>query len=137
MPEIDWQAVPAEAHNGNTVIITTRPELERVRDAGKHRFRVDVSLDYDALEDGMPDDASAATLETITEALLATTAKDKAVVLSSLATGDGRRDWVMHTTSLFIFQKVFNRALEALPLYPLLIEAREDPDWEDYAPIYD
>lgn len=135
--EDNWQSIPATAHNGHTVIVSTDPSLVNVRNAGKHHFRVEVSLDYEALPDGMPTDESAELLDTITEAFKKTLVKDKAVVLSELFTGDGRRDWIFRTTSLFIFQKVFNRALEPLPLYPFLIEAEDDPEWQSFSPLPD
>ncbi len=47
-------------------------------------------------------------------------------------TGDGRRDWVFYTKNLKIFSLVFNKALESLPVMPLLIEAEEDAGWEEY-----
>lgn len=135
MDEIEWNAVPAETESGKIVIVTTRSGLERIRDAGKHKFRVEVSLDYISLSDGMPEEAAVDILETITKSLLKATARDKAAILSTIHTGDGCRDWVFHTTSLHIFQKIFNRALEKLPLYPFKMEAYEDMAWEDYNPI--
>ena len=53
-------------------------------------------------------------------------------MLTGIYTGDGRRDWVFYTVSLHIFRNIFNRALEPLDLMPLVIEAQEDPDWEEY-----
>ena len=44
----------------------------------------------------------------------------------------GRRDWVFHAHNLNIFGKVFNRALADIPQMPILIEAEDDPGWEEY-----
>lgn len=55
-----------------------------------------------------------------------------AAYLTGIYTGEGRRDWIFYTCSLNIFGRVFNRALEALPLLPLRMEAAEDPEWEEY-----
>ena len=54
------------------------------------------------------------------------------MILTGIYTGDGTRDWIFYTRSLFIFQKLLNRALSSLPELPLRIDAAEDPDWEEY-----
>lgn len=84
----------------------------------------------------MPNDSDAAYLEEATEGLLLAFKKDQAGVLTGIYTGDGRRDWVFYTRSLFIFQKIFNRGLEGIDrTLPLLIEAEEDPEWEEYTEL--
>ena len=80
----------------------------------------------------MPEEQEAAQMEEATDRFEAELAKDKAAVLTGIYTGDGRRDWVFYTVSLHIFRNIFNRALEPLDLMPLVIEAQEDPDWEEY-----
>lgn len=123
---------PAETESGKTLIITGRDSMEPIIEAGKHIFRVRVSLDYDALPDGMPAKADAENLEKITDALLDETAKDPAAILTGIYTGDGRRDWIFYTRSLHIFQNIFNRALEDLPIFSFEMQAEEDPDWTEY-----
>ncbi len=130
----EWVSFPAEGEGGKTVIVTLREEIAKFRDSGKYTYRVDVHWDYEAKADGMPVDTDAATLEEATDGLLEAFKKDQAGVMTGIYTGDGRRDWVFYTRSLFIFQKVFNRGLEALDrTLPLLIEAVEDPQWEEYS----
>lgn len=80
----------------------------------------------------MPADADASVMEQATDLLLEETRRDTAAILTGIYTGDGRRDWVFYTRSLFIFQKILNRALESLPQLPLQIEAAEDCGWEEY-----
>lgn len=127
-----WWTFPAQAENGRTIMVTGRDGMSDIAASGKYIYRVDVSWDYDALPDGMPDDASAQILEEVTDALTATFKKDKVAYITGIYTGDGKRDWVFYVKNLKVFSFVFNKALESLPLLPLLIEASEDADWEEY-----
>lgn len=131
IPDI-WWSCPTESENGKTVIVTGHDGLENIRESGRYKFRVEVSLDYDSLPDGMPDKESSEWIDSATEAIKVVLKKEKAVVLTGIYTGAGRRDWIFYTTSLFIFRKVFNWALEELEEKPLVIEAYEDSDWEEY-----
>lgn len=132
-----WWSYPAEAENGNTIIVTGRDEIEQYRETGRFRYRIDVSWDYHALPDGMPEDGEAQLMEKATDAMLDAFKRDRVAVMTGIYTGDGRREWVFYTGSLPIFQKVFNRALEPLDRMPLAIEACEDADWEEYTEMRD
>lgn len=123
---------PAETESGKKIIITGRDDVDSFRTSGKYPFRLDVSWDYTPLPDGMPSDSDARLMEEITECLLSETRKDPAAILTGIYTGDGRRDWIFYTRSLYIFRNILNRALQSLPTLPLNIEAAEDPDWEEY-----
>ena len=127
-----WWSYPAEGENGRTVIVTGHDGLDSVIESGKYIYRLDVSWQYDALPDGMPTDEDAEMMEKVTDALIEELKRDKAVVMTGIYTGDGRRDWVFYTKNLRIFSALFNRALESLPQLPLLIEASEDAEWEEY-----
>lgn len=132
MKEPEYWSYPAESESGRRIMITGRDGIDAFKNSGKYRYRINVYWDYHALPDGMPEPDEAEQMLAATEAFEKELAKDKAAVMTGIYTGDGRRDWVFYTTSLFIFQKIFNRALETLDLMPLVIEATEDPDWEEY-----
>lgn len=127
-----WWSYPAEAENGRTIIVTGRDDIEQFRDSGKYRYRIDVSWEYRSLPDGMPEEDEARLMEEATDALLDSFKKDRVAVMTGIYTGDGKREWIFYTRSLPIFQKVFNLALEPLDAIPLVIEASDDPDWEEY-----
>lgn len=129
---MDYWTYPAEAENGRTLLLTGRDGLDKYRLSGKYNYRIIASWDYNALPDGMPCDEDARLMEQATDAFEAATTKDKAAVLTGIYTGDGRRDWVFYTKSLHLFQALFNRALLPLDPMPLVIEAAEDPAWEEY-----
>ncbi len=127
-----WWSYPAEAENGRTVIVTGRDRIDHFRDSGKYIYRINVTWDYTPLPDGMPEDDDAKLMEEVTDALLEAFRKDTVAVMTGIYTGDGRRDWVFYTKNLKIFSTVFNRALSELPTVPIVIDAEEDADWEEY-----
>lgn len=127
-----WWTAPAVGDGGGDVIVTGRDYMDDIIAKGKFSIRVDVRWDYTPLPSGMPTDADAALMEQATDALMREFVRDKVAYLTGIYTGEGRRDWIFYTCSLNIFGRVFNRALEALPLLPLRMEAAEDPDWEEY-----
>lgn len=127
-----WWTSPAEAENGKTVIVTGRDYLDDIIAKKKYNYRVTVGWEYNALPDGLPEDADAKLMEEATDAMMAELKRDKTAFLTGIYTGNGRRDWIFYASNLNIFGKVFNRALEAVDPMPLIIEAEEDPDWEEY-----
>jgi len=127
-----WWSYPAESESGRTVIVTGRDCIDEYRESGRYVYRINVSWNYDSLPDGMPADDDAGLMEEVTDALLNAFKKDRVAVVTGIYTGDGRRDWVMYTKNLKIFSIVFNKALEELPVVPVVIEAEEDAEWEEY-----
>lgn len=127
-----WWSYPAEGESGKTVIVTGRDQIDEYRECGKYIYRIDVTWNYSALADGMPEDDDARLMEEATDALMEAFKKDRVAVMTGIYTGDGRRDWVFYTKNLRIFQTVFNKALEPLPALPIVIDAEEDAGWEEY-----
>ncbi len=127
-----WWSYPAEGESGKTVIVTGRDHIDDFRTSGKYIYRIDVTWNYSSKPDGMPDDEDAQLMDEATEALKDAFKKDKVAVMTGIYTGDGKRDWVFYTKNLKIFSIVFNKALEALPTIPIVIDAEEDSDWEEY-----
>lgn len=127
-----WWSYPAEAENGKTIIVTGRDRIDDLRESGKYNYRVDVHWDYAALADGMPSRENSEIMEKVTDAFLYEFKKDRVAVLTGIYTGDGRRDWIFYTKNLRVFSTVFNLALEPIETIPLLIEASEDAEWEEY-----
>jgi len=127
-----WWSYPAEGNSGKTVIVTGRDCIDEYRECGKYIYRINVSWEYNALSDGMPEDDDARLMEEVTDALLDAFKKDRVAVMTGIYTGDGKRDWVFYTKNLKIFSLVFNKALEDLPTVPIVIDAEEDDAWEEY-----
>ena len=127
-----WWSAPTEAENGKTIIVTGRDYMDEIIAKGKFPYRITIGWNYNALPDGMPEDADARLMEQATDALIAEFKRDKVAYLTGIYTGDGRRDWIFYTGNLNIFNRVLNRALAPLEQMPLIIEAEEDADWNEY-----
>ena len=132
MAKNEWWTAPAEADNGNLVIVTGRDCLAKEIESGKYDFRVEVTLNYEAVSGGMPDKESSVLMERVTDALSEELSREKAVIMTGIYTGDGKREWIFYTKNLRIFSSVFNRALAGLPVIPFEINAYSDPEWEEY-----
>lgn len=132
IPDIWWTA-PAEAENGRLIMVTGRDSMDEVRADGRYRYRITISWRYNERPDGMPDDTDAALMEEVTDALLAAFRRDKVAVMTGIYTGDGLREYVLYTKNLRVFGIVLNKALAELPTVPIVIDAQDDPDWEEYA----
>ena len=132
-----WWTYPAEGETGKTIIVTGRDDVNAFRESGKYIYRIDVRWDYHALPDGMPEEEEAQLMGEATDALLEAFKKDKVAVMTGIYTGEGAREWIFYTKNLKIFSIVFNRALEEVAPMPIVIEAAEDPDWEEYQEMRD
>lgn len=128
-----WWTYPAEAENGKTILVTGRDAIEHFKESGKYIYRIDVKWKYNSLPDGMPEDSDARLMQEVTDALLESFKKDQVAVMTGIYTGDGERDWVFYTKNLKVFSIVFNKSLAQLPTIPIVIEAEEDADWEEYS----
>jgi len=128
----EWWTAPAEAANGQLIMVTGRRDMEPVMAMGVYVYRVEVTWRYEGDAHGMPDEATSQLMEQAHDALCATFDRDPVAVLTGIYTGDGERNWVFYTRSLHIFQRKLNEALADLPALPLTFEAAEDPDWEEY-----
>ena len=126
----DWWTAPAEAPDGQTVMVTGRRDIGRFR--SNPRFKIRVTIAWRYADTGMPSDADAETMAAATDALAAELDADPVGVLTGIYTGAGERTWVVYTLSTNIFNKKLNNALAPLPLLPLEITSENDPDWEEY-----
>lgn len=125
-----------EGESGRTVIVTARDYMDKMMASGRMPYLIRVAWRYDALPDGMPEPADAALMGRVSDAFEATLRKDKAALLVAMITGEGQRDWLFYTGNLNIFNKIFNRALAEIDeTVPFEIEARSDPEWEEYREI--
>ena len=130
----DYWTAPAEADDGNLILVTGRRDITKFRKNPRFSIRIEVSWVYDPDRRGMPeiDGPVADILEKADKGFEEVLKADPIAVLTGIFTGDGERTWVFYTTSTHIFQKKLNDALASLPLLPLTITAENDPDWQAY-----
>lgn len=129
----EWWTAPAEADNGNLIMVTGRRDMDAVRDTGKYVYRVEITWRYGGEKQGMPDYKTSTLMEKVTDAMQAAFDADPVAVNTGIYTGDDVRNWVFYARSLHLFEKKLNESLAAFDKLPLEIEAFEDPEWEEYA----
>lgn len=128
----EWWTAPAEAENGNTILVTGRKNLQNIRLTQKYNYRIEITWTYEPDPKGMPDFQTSKLMEEVQDALEACFAKDPVAVNTGIYTGDGERNWVFYARSLHIFQRKLNDALAPFPMLPLNFHAEDDPLWEEY-----
>lgn len=129
----DWWTAPAEADNGQLILVTGRRAMQVVKETGFYNTRIEVTWTYEPDDKGMPDYATSKLMEEANDAFEAAFGKDPVAVVTGIYTGAGERNWVFYTRSLHIFQRKLNEALAELPMLPLSFYAEEDPNWEEYS----
>ncbi len=128
----DWWTAPAEGDNGQLVMVTGRRAMDNVIECGLYDVRVTITWNYEPMPDGMPDYATSVLMDEVNEAIAAEFDADPVAINTGIYTGDGKRDWVLYTRSLSIFQRKINEALAKFDLLPLQFEAASDPEWNEY-----
>ena len=128
----EWWTAPAEADNGNLIMVTGRKGLQNVIDTGKYVYRIEMTWPYVPDATGMPGIDDSKTMEAVQDAIDDTFGHDPVAVVTGIYTGDGKRDWVLYCRSLNIFQRKLNEALSGFEALPLEFHAYDDPGWEEY-----
>lgn len=82
-----WWTAPAEADNGNTIIVTGHDNLDKYIDSGKYDSRVEIVWNYPALPSGMPEPDAEEIMEKVTEALQLPLKKERAIVMTGILYG--------------------------------------------------
>lgn len=131
----DWWSAPATGDDDSLIIVTGRRGMDAVKATGAYIYRVEISWDYTPDAQGMPDLATSTLMEQVGDALEAAFRRDPVAVIVGIYTGGGRRDWIVYTRSLHIFQRKLNEALATFEQLPLQFAAYDDPLWSEYDEI--
>lgn len=133
----EWWTSPTESANGNLIMVTGRRGIEQAKESGKYNIRVEITWKYPGDKSGMPDMPTSTIMEAVQEALQEVFTKDPVAILTGIYTGDGERNWVFYTTSVYIFEKKLNQALAPFDLLPISIYTENDPEWLEYEEMRD
>lgn len=129
----EWWTAPAEAENGQIIMVTGRRNMQVVKETGVYNTRIEVTWTYEPDANGMPSFDESKLMEEANDAFEAAFGKDPVAINTGIYTGAGERNWVFYTRSLHIFQRKLNEALAEMPLLPLSFHAEDDPEWAEYA----
>lgn len=128
----DWWTSPLEDENGNLIMVTGRDDVDKFRNNPRFKIRVEITLPYESMPNGMPTEKGSELIETVLEKIQDELKTDPVAILTGIYTGAGERNMVFYTVSTHIFNKKLNAALVDLPLLPLKISAENDSEWEEY-----
>lgn len=132
IPDIWWTA-PAESENGKMVMVTGRDCVEKAKNSGKYNDRIEISWIYDGDDNGMPNIITSERMQEVTEVMQNAFKSDPIAIMTGIYTGDNRRDWILYTRNIGIFNGVLNKALSVFEeLLPISIYAEKDADWSEY-----
>lgn len=133
----EWFTALAESNTNQVIIISGREGINTHRVSGKFKDRVEVTWKYDPDDKGMPREEEAIRMEAVQNALQSAMEKNKLSILTGVYTGGEERVWVFYTRNVLAFGEMLNSALADFDELPISIYAEEDPDWSEYAEIYD
>ena len=134
----EWWTAPAEGDSGELILVTGRRMMDEIIATGLFNDRIEVTWKYTPDPTGMPDVDTSKTMEQVTVAFHAVTAKDSGVVMTGIYTGAGERNWVFYAISTQKFQSLLNKALADFEeLLPITIYAERDPEWAEYREMKD
>lgn len=128
----NWWTAPAEAENGQTILVTGRSDVAHFRTNPRFNIRVELTWAYAPDPSGMPDRATSELMEQVQDILAAEFDRDPVAVMTGIFTGAGERNWVFYTLSTNIFGRKLNEMLAPFPLLPITVYAENDPDWAEY-----
>lgn len=128
----NWWTAPAEAENGQTILVTGRSDVANFRSNPRFNIRIELTWSYAPDLSGMPDRATSELMEQVQEVIAAEFDRDPIAVMTGIFTGAGERNWVFYTLSTNIFGRKLNEMLASFPLMPITIYAENDPEWAEY-----
>ncbi len=132
-----WFTAFSENEKGQLLTVYGRDELAEFIQSGKLKERVEISWKYEGDENGMPSDRLAEKMEEVEETLRKAMEKDKLSILTGVYTGGGEKIWVYYTRTVRVFGERLNEALAGFEQLPISIYTEIDPDWEEYADMYE
>ncbi len=128
-----WFSAIAEAEDNNRMIIVSgRTEIEEFIQSGKFKERAEITWQYEAGNNGMPNEPTAKLMEEAQSVLKRAMEKNKLAILTGVYTGNGERTWVFYTRNIPAFGVTLNEALASFETLPLTIYTEKDPEWLEY-----
>jgi len=129
----NWFTALSENEDGTYTFISGRTNIESFVKSGKLKERLEVVWTYKADVKGLPaDDAEAQLMEEVGDKLRAAMEKDKLAIVTGIYTGQGKREINFICRNINAFGERLNDTLSAYPQLPIVVNAYDDPDNEEY-----
>ncbi len=129
----NWFTALSENEDGTYTFISGRTNIDAFIASGKLRQRLEVVWNYESDEKGLPaDDKEAQLMEEVGDKLRAAMEKDKLAVVTGVYTGQGKRETNFICRNLEAFGQRLNDTLAEYPQLPIVINAYDDPENEEY-----
>ena len=128
----EWWTAPAQSEEGQLIMVTGRRDMDIAIETGVYVYRMEMTWAYDPLPNGLPDEATARVMGSVTDVLLEEFNRDPVAIMTGIFTGAGERNWIYYTRSLHIFQRKLNELLAPFDALPLTFYAEEDSEWLAY-----
>lgn len=133
----EWFMALSENEAGKLITVQGRDGLQEFKACGKLKERVEITWPYESDEKGLPSEALAERMETVEAVLRKAMEKDKLAILTGVYTGGDEKVWVFYTRTTRVFGERLNEALAPFELLPISIYTEMDPEWEEYADLYE
>lgn len=129
----NWFTALSENEDGTYTFISGRTNIEEFVKSRKLRERLEIVWTYKADEKGLPaDDAEAQMMEEVGDKLRAAMEKDKLAIVTGIYTGQGKRETNFICRNIAAFGERLNQTLSTYPQLPIVVNAYDDPDNEEY-----
>lgn len=129
----NWFTALSENEDGTYTFISGRSNIEAFVKSGKLKERLEIVWTYKADAKGLPaDDAEAQLMEEVGDKLRAAMEKDKLAIVTGIYTGQGKRETNFICRNINAFGERLNDTLSAYPQLPIVVNAYDDPDNEEY-----
>lgn len=129
----NWFTALSENEDGTFTFISGRADIEEFVRSRKLRERLEIIWNYQADGKGLPaDDAEAQLMEEVGDKLRDVMEKDKLAIVTGIYTGQGKREINFICRNIEAFGQRLNDALSTYPQLPIVVNAYDDPDNEEY-----
>lgn len=129
----NWFTALSENEDGTITFISGRTNIDEFVKSRKLRERLEIVWNYKADEKGLPaDDAEAQLMEEVGDKLRAAMEKDKLAIVTGVYTGQGKRETNFICRNIAAFGERLNQTLSTYPQLPIVVNAYDDPDNEEY-----
>jgi len=134
----NWFTALSENEDGTYTFISGRTNIESFVKSGKLKERLEIVWTYKADAKGLPaDDAEAQLMEEVGDRLRAAMEKDKLAIVTGIYTGQGKRETNFICRNINAFGERLNDTLSSYPQLPIVVNAYDDPDNEEYQELLD